>query len=654
MAPNQELYQRVTALSLKQREVLSQQLRQLGVELSSPVHSPQRLIAYVVATSELQPSDLRNSLITKLPNYMVPATIVPLPKMPRTANGKIDTNALPEPQLSISTLDETAIPRTTTEKVLAQIWSDVLGLTSVGIHDNFFELGGDSILSIQIVSRAREVGLQLAPNQLFEQPTVAELAAMVNLVPEVVATQDLVTGQIPLTPIQHWFFEQKMAVLQHWHQARLVEVPNAVSGDVMENVLSTLWTHHDALRLSFSNNQQINTDARHPPQLIRMDLSHLSDSEQIKAVADHGSRLHATMNLTEGGLMRAILFTRRITQSNWLLLSLHHLIVDAVSWQILLSDLSTLLRRGAQLPNKTTSFRDWAETLVTQTATRQSEVDFWLTQIEQPTVQLPRASQNTPLSIEGFAQTVTVALSAEDTQVLLQTVPAIYNTQINDVLLTALAQILLQWVDMNSGYVQVDMEAHGREHIADAIDVSRTVGWFTTIYPVTLKIDNANSCIDTLKSVKEQLRQVPARGIGYGLLRYLGDDETRQQLAQAKPSEVLFNYLGQQTYSEVGLRVIQDIDVGILRDPRNRRSYLLDVNAWVADGQLQVNWRYDSHIHHSDTLTTLANQYVTKLKSLIIDCTNNDSGGFTPSDFPDADLDQTELDNFISQLTEET
>ncbi|MEO0432456.1 MAG: condensation domain-containing protein [Cyanobacteria bacterium J06656_5] len=641
MTIKQELHQRLAALSPSQRASLAQQLDQLGVS----ERSSQRLVAYVVGRSaEVDTAVLRDDLKAKLPNYMVPTAIVPLVQMPRTANGKVDTNALPDPQPVVTTANGAA-PRTSTEEILVQIWKDVLGLGAVGIDDNFFELGGDSILSIQIVSRAREAGLRLAPNQLFEQPTVAELAAVVNVAPEVVATQEVVTGEVPLTPIQTWFFEQDLAAPQHWHQAMLVELPEGVSEDQVEGAIATLWTHHDALRLRFDDRQHI-ADISDPPALTSIDLTHLNASDQLKAVAHQGTHLHNDLNLAGGGLLQTARFSRGAAPDR-LLLSLHHLAVDAVSWQILLDDLSTLLGGAAQLPAKTTSFKTWAETLTAQVAARQPEAPYWFTQTEQSVIQLPRDFLDGPPSTEGTAQTVTVALSQPDTQALLQTVPASYNTQINDTLLTALTLTLLHWVGAETGHVRIEIEAHGREPITPDIDVSRTVGWFTTTYPVSLH-GHVSDAVETLKSVKEQLRQVPDRGIGHGILRYLGDGTTQQRLAQSPPSEVLFNYLGQQVPS--GLQVLQAIDVGTLRDPRNQRSYLLELNAWVADGQLQVTWRYDPQIHRSDTLQSLAHQYLSQLKSLIAHCTDT-SGGFTPSDFPDADFNQTELDDFIGQLT---
>ncbi|MEM8805160.1 MAG: alpha/beta fold hydrolase [Cyanobacteria bacterium P01_G01_bin.38] len=672
-------HQRVAALSASQRETLAQQLCQLGAGSARPSNqSPsQRLVAYVVPRStpdKPEPTALRDVLKAKLPAYMVPAVIVPLEALPRTANGKIDTKALPTP-LPVSpsaTSAQSAAPRTPTEETLAKIWRDVLGIPTIGIHDNFFELGGDSILSIQIVSQAREAGLRLAPNQLFEQPTIAELASVVNLTPEVVATQTAVTGPVPLTPIQHWFFEQGMVAPHHWHQALLVELPLGMSFEVVEGAISTLHTHHDALRLRFSQDStgwhQVNAEVDMPPQVAQIDLSHLNQAEQIQALAKHGSDLHASLNLADGKPMRAVHFTLGKKRPGWLLLSLHHLVVDAVSWQILCSDLLLLLSQStAQLPTKTTSFKEWAEILTTQTQIRQSESAFWFDQVEQPAITLPQDIPDASPSTEATAHTLTVALAAPDTYALLQVVPAVYNTQINDVLLTALAQTLLEWVNEKNGMpkhssIRIEVEGHGREQIVPEVDLSRTVGWFTATYPVRLQLADRTNIGKSLKAVKEQLRQIPDRGIGYGMLRYLGDQATQQRLTLS--SEVLFNYLGQRESGRLtpqdtttDIRTVENINVGTLRDPGNERNYLLEINAWVSEGQLQLNWTYDTQRYHTDTIARLANTYLSALKAIITHCTGangivSQQGGFTPSDFPDADFSQFELDNLITQLTQ--
>ncbi len=664
------LKQRLSALSVQQRSTLAKKLQNRAEASSSSASASQQLVAYVLPaepTVAIDPSEIKAALKEQLPAYMMVSALVPLADFPRTANGKIDVNALPAPASPVNT--QTVSPPTTPEeKTLADIWRAVLGQPTVGIHDNFFELGGDSILSIQIVSKAREAGLRLAPNQLFEQPTVAELAAAVNAVPAVRAAQSVVSGPVPLTPIQRWFVEQKMAVPYHWHQARLFQLSADADIERVKSAIAMLWQHHDALRLRFTpEGQQTNADIEPAPTCLEIDISALDAAGQSAAIARHGSELHANLRSPDTPLMQAAYFNRGKAQSNWLLLSLHHWIVDTVSWQIIQNDLEKLLGatdpQAQSLPEKTTSFKQWAETLLAQANSRQAEASFWYEQVESSAIEIPGATAKTTPTESTTGEVVT-ALSEEHTQLLLQSVPAAYNTQINDVLLTALTKTLLQWVNKTAGSVLIALEAHGREAIAESVDLSRTVGWCTTTYPVRLSIEEAPNWGVALKAVKEQLRQVPDRGIGYGLLRYLTTgDETqamRQRLAQAASPSVLFNYLGQYSlgqYSKgdgvaenAALKLLPDVDVGVLRSPLNKRDYLLEINAVVSRGQLQCSWRYDETLYSAETIAHLAYQYLEALTALIAHCTGTEETGFTPSDFPDAGLTQAELDAFIAQL----
>ena len=333
-----DLYQRLAALSPAQRSALAQQLKTVENKESVSGNStreridsaatPQQLVAYVVPldadSDSVDTNVLKRAVKAKLPAYMVPSAIVPLPHLPLTANGKVDVKALPAPPKRQVSVDDTAAPRTAAEETLADIWCVVLRLDAVGIHDNFFELGGDSILSIQIVSRAREAGLRLSPNQLFEQQTIAELAAVVNVVPAVVATQAAVTGPVPLTPIQHWFTSQKMVAPYHWHQARVFVLPAGVDRERVERAIATLWQHHDALRSHFVQTsagwQQTNASVEHVPLGEGIEIVGLSDEEQRNVIAQNGSRLHASLSAENPGLMKVVCFTRGETRPSWLLL----------------------------------------------------------------------------------------------------------------------------------------------------------------------------------------------------------------------------------------------------------------------------------------------------------------------------------------------
>ncbi len=691
---NLDLHQRLLALSPRQRTVLADRLKQLKKDSLEQTTSSQ-LVAYVVPgeNGEVDLAALKAAVGAKLPSYMVPTAVVLLDKLPLNANGKVDAKALPMPRRATNCLDNAVATTTPIEATLVDIWCKVLGLNAIGIHDNFFELGGDSILSIQIVSRAREAGLRLAPNQLFDFPTVAELAIAVNATPTVVATQSMVTGAVPLTPIQRWFFEQEMSALEHWHQAMLFELPVGVRVEQVERAIATLYKHHDALRMRFTPDvrspagwQQFNADTQRSPELMEVDISEFGFDQQQRTVDQYGSELHSKTSLRDGPLLNAVLFKRKESEPGWLLMSLHHLVVDVVSWQILQDDIQRLLSPWPeQLPAKTTAFKEWAELLVARASRRKSELPFWLSQLGMPVAELPQASDSDLPATEGCAGTVTVALSCEETAALLQQVPAVYGTQINDVLLSALCRTLLSWASertdihrKNNEQAEVDsrlrieLESHGREEFASGVDLSRTVGWFTTTYPVCLQLpdrtDSSKDLGETIKSVKEQLRSVPARGLGYGLLRYLADEATCQQLAGFAPAEVLFNYLGQQSGGKAllredravsetadgralnGVRALQNFSVGTLRDSHNERGYLLEINAWVAGGQLHFNWIYDTEHYQTETVFTLARACLGNLAELIAHCLSVQRGGFTPSDFPDVAFDQSSLDDFIVQL----
>lgn len=633
------------------------------------VPGDKRLVAYVVGNAsgkdgqESFPSssELRSFLKEKLPDYMLPSAFVMLEALPLTPNGKVNRRSLPAPDTARPELESILVPpHTPVEEVLAGIWSDVLRRDSVGVNDNFFELGGDSLLSLQIISRANQAGLKLIPRQLFQHQTIAELAAVagINQIPQ--AEQVVVTGALPLTPIQHWFFEQDLPEPHHWNQAVLLEVRQALNLAVLEKVVRHLLIHHDALRLCFerqsSSWQQINAGADETVPLTRVDFSALSAAEQGAAIEAAAAELQASLILSKGSLVRLTLFDLGADQPNRLLIVIHHLAVDGVSWRILLADLEAAyqqLSRGetVHLPSKTTSFKHWAERLTeyAKSGNLQQEL-YWLTESRTRVCTLPvdyLEGDNT----EASACTVSVSLSAEETQALLQEVPQAYNTQINDVLLTALVQVFGQWSGSRS--LLVDLEGHGREEIFEDVDLSRTVGWFTTVFPILLNLEEACYPGEELKSVKEQLRRIPNRGIGYGLLRYLsGDAEIAAKLRSLPQAEVIFNYLGQvdQVFSGSSLFLLTKESSGPSHSLKGSRRYLLEVNGLVIGSQLQLNWTYSKNVHQRATVEGLAEDFLQALRSLIAHCQSPDAGGFTPSDFPLAQLDQNELDEAFARV----
>ncbi|MEH2348456.1 MAG: amino acid adenylation domain-containing protein [Nostoc sp.] len=649
------------------------QVFQAVVIARKDIPGQKRLVAYVVPHKQQPNADeLRHFLKQKLPNYMVPSAFVLLEALPMTPNRKVDYRALPAPNFSRSVEDNFVAPQTLIEERLVAIWSEILRLKQVGIHDNFFELGGDSILSIQVISRANQAGIQIAPKQLFKYQTIAELAAVAGMTRQVKAEQGLVTGKVALTPIQHWFFEQKLPEPDYFNQSVLLEVPPDLQPELLQKVVQQLLLHHDALRSCFArlplgesqfvqegeNWQQFNTATQELVPFSVINLSHLSPEEQQTAMKAEDTELQASLNLSIGAIARVVLFRLGNDRSGRLLFIIHHLVVDGISWRILLEDLATAyqqISRGEaiKLPAKTTSFQYWSDRLREYAKSKaiSDEWNYWLSEssfkITALPVDYPANKENNTIASTA---TVSLSLNEEQTRALLQDVPSAYNTQINDVLLTALVQSFAQWTGERS--LLVDLEGHGREDLFEDVDLSRTVGWFTTLFPVSLQLEETDHPGEVLKLVKEQLRRIPNRGIGYGVLRYLHQDDTiRTRLESLPQAQVSFNYLGQfdrvLTASAVlGLTQEFKAEQSLL----NQRSHLLGVSGLIRAGKLEMTWAYSKKVHKQDTIEHLALGFIEALRSLITHCQSPDAIGHTPSDFSAARLSQKQLDKFLTKI----
>jgi amino acid adenylation domain-containing protein/non-ribosomal peptide synthase protein (TIGR01720 family) len=629
-------------------------------------HGDKCLVAYLVANQESTPTshNLRSFLQQKLPTYMIPATFVALEALPRTPNGKIERRALPVPDpLRFPVAATFAAPCTPAESTLADIWAKVLGLEQVGIHDNFFELGGDSILSIQIIARANQAGLRITSKQLFQQQTIAELASMARLTPTIQAEQGFVIGPVPLTPIQRWFFEQELPETHHWNQAMLIEVRRTLDVSVMEKVVKHLLVHHDMLRARFRREtdgwQQDILRPEASSLCGQVDLSALSEEQQAIKIAETAAQLQASLNLVQGPIVRVALFDCGPYKSARLLVIIHHLVVDSISWRILLEDMQIAYqqlsaRKMIQFPPKTTSFKDWAERLTAyaQSAELRQELTHWLAVSHAPIHRLPVDYPGGANTV-AWARTVSVSLSTKETDALLQEVPRAYQTQINEALLAALVQAFARWTEGHT--LLIDLEGHGRQEIMEGVDLSRTVGWFTTLFPVCLQLSPTATPAEALKSVKEQLRRIPKQGIGYGVLRYLSwDTEVTEKLRALPQAEVCFNYLGQDhevVSGPVFFGPVREAS-GPQRSPWGSRRYLLEINARLARGQLRLDWTYSECIHRRDTIERLAQHFIEALHTLIVHCQSPGAWAFTPSDFPKMKLSQQELDELITALGE--
>ncbi|NKE60128.1 amino acid adenylation domain-containing protein [Lentzea sp. PSKA42] len=594
-------------------------------------HGGKRLVAYVVAEGEFSATVLRAWLRERVPDYLVPSVFVVLDRLPLTPNGKVDRRGLPEPEPE--TVGEAYVaPRTAAEETLAAVWSGVLGVERVGVHDNFFELGGDSILSLQIVARVRAAGLGVDVADVFARQTIAELAGVVRDTPAVtLAEQGVVTGPVPLTPIQHWFLAQDIPDRDHWNWSGMFELASGTDPERLGQALDLLVAHHDALRIRFGTDGQHNAPVG-TGGLLRVVT--VGDDDEVVAEM---TAAQTSLRLADGPLVAAVYFDRG-SQPAWLGLTVHHLVMDGVSWNVLLEDLDTAYA-GRALGPKTTSFQQWAEVL--QDLDARAERETWLAQTAD-VVELPQDRQG--LNTETSAGVVRSWLDTDTTAALLGDAHRAYRTQGNDLLLAALAQALGEWA--GTGHVTVDLESHGREAVADGVDLSRTVGYFTSIFPVRLTHEGDPAA--AIKAVKEELRAVPRRGVGYGALHWLHGD-----LAGAPDRPVLFNYLGAfDAVDSLGLirRELPAELAGPSEGQGGTRSHALQIEAQQdADGRLQVDWHFSHNLHDTATVERVAARYVEALRELVAHCRS--AGGFTPSDFPLASLTQDEVDGLAERYS---
>jgi non-ribosomal peptide synthase protein (TIGR01720 family) len=378
--------------------------------------------------------------------------------------------------------------------------------------------------------------------------------------------------------------------------------------------------------------------------LRRVFLSGLKENH-AREIEMAASEVQQSLNLDAGELMRAVYFDDGSGSSHRLLIVIHHLAVDGVSWRILLENLQKSyeqLERGdeARLAREMLSFGQWSDLLLqqAQTATTLQELSYWTTQARKTIKPLPKDfdGENTAASAEAFS----IALGPEDTEKLLQRTAHAYHTQINDILLAALGQALTDWAETKT--VLIDLEGHGREALVPGVDLSNIVGWFTTIFPVVLELNPHSATGEVLRSVKEQLRQVPRKGIGYGLLRYL----SAKPMPQFPQAEVSFNYLGQwdQICAGSSLFMLSNDPVGPMRSSRGRRSHLIEIDAYIKDGRLQVEWTYSRNVHGQRSMAQVAGSFIHQLSTLVEHCASRIESEHTPSDFPLVKLSERQLE----------
>ncbi|WP_254885727.1 non-ribosomal peptide synthetase [Streptomyces sp. NA02950] len=658
------------------------------------------LAAYVVPApgAAADGGELREHAAAALPDHMVPAAFVTLDALPLTVNGKLDHRALPAPAFGGGSGDEgggegARAPRTAAEETLCALFAEVLGVGTVGVDDSFFELGGDSIISIQLVGRARAEGLRFSPRDVFAHRTVAALAAAVatadstaETAAEEASSSDGV-GEIPLTPIVHWLRERG-GTIDQFNQTMSMPVPPGTDAATLHGALQAVLDHHDALRMTLSRiAEDIGWSLETaPPGAVRAEdclrrvdaaalvRTGLTEDRLDTLAAEEIAAAQAELDPDQGRMVRAVWFDAGSDAPGQLAVVAHHLVVDGVSWRILLPDLQAAidaLRAGrpVALDPVGTSFRRWSRQLTEAAGEpeRMRELALWREMLTGPDPLLTDEPLDPARDTMGTAAMLRFTLPAEVTGPLLGRVPAAFRAGVNDVLLTALAVAVDGWrrgTGRTAGrgegsQVLIDLEGHGREEIVPGADLSRTVGWFTSLYPVRLDageltgqdIAAAGPAVGAaLKRIKERLRTIPDNGIGYGLLRHL-NPQTARALGRCAEPQIGFNYLGrlgEAPDADVPEEPVAAGDLSAVADAAMPLPHTLDLTATAVthpDGpRLVANWVYPTRLLTEADVRELGRAWFRALRALVAYAERPEGGGLTPSDLPLVDLGQQEID----------
>ncbi|WP_328811242.1 non-ribosomal peptide synthetase [Rhodococcus sp. NBC_00294] len=651
------------------------------------------LVTYVTLTpgSRLRESDVTEWAAESLPAHMVPSAVVLMDEVPLGATGKVDRRSLPTPEFGTDT-DTYREPGTETERALAAVFSDVLGVERVGADDDFFALGGDSIVSIQLVSRARAAGLSLSPRDVFERRTVAALAAVVSsgenavrMLPELKGGG---VGSRPLTPVEH-FMTRRGGAYERFSQSVVLDLPAGIDEPGMTATLQAVVDRHDMFRArltgSLDDGFEIVTAAPGSVDaaslLTRVDVDADVTGDDLEKVARTAldSALDR-LSTAEGRLVQFVWLDRGPSTGGHLVVAGHHLAVDGVSWRIIVPDLVTAwfgVSSGTEptLQPVGTSMRTWAHALVDQAPSRRSELPFWSSVVRSEDVLLGDRDLDPAVDVQATLDKVRVTVPADVTTAVVTALPQVFRGGVNDGLLSALALAVAKWRrerGTETSSLLLRLEGHGREEdvLGDAglADLSRTVGWFTSIFPVLLDLTDVDlddafaggaAAGRAVKAVKEQLLAVPDRGMGYGMLRYL--DETGRSVLARSVGQISFNYLGRLSAGELpegaeGLGFLPSSDITTLADVPLDADMpaiaVLDINAVLADEQLGATFAFPRGILSSEDVSALGTYWVEALTALAQHVGSGDAGGLTPSDVPLVPVSQKDIEVFENEMSD--
>ena len=608
------------------------------------------LCAYIVPKSIINLSNLREHLIKQLPDYMIPAHFVEIPEIPVTSNGKVDKIKLRAIELQDAKSVDYEEPRNKTEEIFVKVWQDVLGNKNIGINDDFFKLGGDSIKAIQTIMRLKNYEMKLEMKDIFKHPVIKELVMYVKFESTEI-NQETVEGEIRPTAIQNWLFDQAAKGLHHYNQSVMLYSSIGFKADEVAKVFNNILAHHDSLRIVYKNGKLYNKGIQGELYKLHvMDLRNEANYSEI--IKKDANRLQGKIDIENGPLVHLGLY--KTADGDHLLIVIHHLVVDGVSWRILLEDIAegySQLAKGEEikLQKKTHSFKIWSDRIQEYANSQEllNETAYWkaLKQFEATQLSIENINQNQ--SLPAAVKTKKLQFSKEFTKWLLKEANIPYNTEISHLLLTALGLALSTHTEMEN--ILVNVEGHGREELFDDIDITRTVGWFTSLYPVALMMGQKNDLSLQIRIVKEYLRKIPQKGIGYGILRYITSKSNEVAADLEVNPEICFNYLGQVSReTEASTLKFSNISKGASINPEIGCIHPLEISALVSEDELDISFTYNENFVNGKSIENIMNHYRKSLVDIVEHCLERNFIQFTPSDFEGSELSNEELEIIVS------
>ncbi|WP_165861233.1 non-ribosomal peptide synthetase [Paenibacillus paeoniae] len=629
-------------------KTLLQDVRVRDAVVIDRVHDDQSkyLCAYIVSTGLLHHAELRQSLTAQLPSYMVPSHFVTMDEIPLSVNGKVNRKLLPEPNAASDSHIPFQEGRNDAEHVLLQVLEELLGVRPIGIRDNFYHLGGDSIKAIQVSSRLNGLNYGVKVKEILGSPVIEDMASLLRPLDEGTQySQSRAEGTIRPWPIASWFLRQNLQERGHYHQSVLLELKQDATISELEHVLQKLMEHHDALRIGLEPDHDTIVYVNDPAHKVQINVHSLADysaEEQAVGIMHIGEAVKGAFDLREGRLLQATMFDLGANGKR-LLLAAHHLAVDGVTWRILLEDLATglqQLRTGmpVNFQSKTASVQAWSEQLH-QYRLPDEERMYWQSVTSGLRTILVDIEDGRD-DIES-ARTDSFEWSEEETDRLLRDAHSAYGTRPMDLFIAALGQSLFDQFGLNQ--IGIELEGHGRESFGDSIDITRTAGWFTSLYPLKL-MHTPDGLASWIKAVKEQLRQVPGNGIGFGLLQQRGDISAEY----AADKLVRFNFMGDfDSEFRNEWFDLADEPSGAESGRANALTALIDIHAIVVRRKLRVSATYSVNRFLSSTVDSWMQAYKNKLAAIVAHCCERELAEYTPSDFDTIKLSQDELDSLL-------